>query len=190
MPSCNTYCLTWVSLILDLGYLFMATPAKCIHFSLPWTRYISSLPPFLTLTWSSSSSPFCAHAATTPWTCGICLDYSLEGLMLKLQLQYFVHLMQKTVSLEKILMLGRNEGQGEGNERGWDCWKVLGIWWTWVSASSGSWWWTRNPGVLQSMGLHTFGHNWTNEMNWLQYGECFEHMFLTCLKMEQKKIFR
>ena len=38
--------------------------------------------------------------------------------MLKLQLQYFVHLMQKTVSLEKILMLGRNEGQGEGNERG------------------------------------------------------------------------
>ena len=38
--------------------------------------------------------------------------------MLKLQLQYFVHLMQKTISLEKILMLGRYKGQGEGNERG------------------------------------------------------------------------
>ena len=37
-------------------------------------------------------------------------DYSLEGLMLKLELQFFVHLMQRTVSLEKILMLGRNEG--------------------------------------------------------------------------------
>ena len=63
-------------------------------------------------------SPSCAHAATTPWTCGISPDYSLEGLMLKLQLQYCVHLMQRTVSLEKILILGRNEGQGEGDERG------------------------------------------------------------------------
>ena len=43
---------------------------------------------------------------------------SLERLTLKLQLQYVAHLMQRTVSLEKILMLGRNEGQGEGVERG------------------------------------------------------------------------
>ena len=43
--------------------------------------------------------------------------YSLEGLMLKLQLQYFVHVMERTVSLEKILMLGRNEGQAEGDKR-------------------------------------------------------------------------
>jgi len=38
--------------------------------------------------------------------------------MLKLQLQYFVHLMKRTVTLEKILMLRRNEGQGKGYERG------------------------------------------------------------------------
>ena len=37
-------------------------------------------------------------------------DYSLEGLMLKLQLQYFGHLMQRTDSLEKTLMLGEIEG--------------------------------------------------------------------------------
>ena len=43
---------------------------------------------------------------------------SLERLTLKLQLQYFAHLMRRSVSLEKILMLGRNEGQGEGVERG------------------------------------------------------------------------
>ena len=43
---------------------------------------------------------------------------SLERLTLKLQLQYVAHLMQRSVSLEKILMLGRNEGQGEGVERG------------------------------------------------------------------------
>ena len=48
MPSCNTYHLTWVSLTLDVGYLFTAAPAKHSHCSLPWTRGISSLPPFLT----------------------------------------------------------------------------------------------------------------------------------------------
>ena len=105
------------------------------HHSWPWT-------------WSSSSSPSCAHATSTPWMCGISPDYSLEGLTMKLQLQYFVHLMQRTVSLGKILMLGRNECQGEGDERGWDVWMASGVPWTWVSASSGIWWWTRNPGVL------------------------------------------
>ena len=48
MPSCNTYRLTWVSLTLDVGYLFTAAPAKRSHCSLPWTRGISSPPPFLT----------------------------------------------------------------------------------------------------------------------------------------------
>ena len=38
-------------------------------------------------------------------------EYSLEGLMLKLKLQYFGHLMQRTDSLEKILMLGKIEGR-------------------------------------------------------------------------------
>ena len=38
-------------------------------------------------------------------------EYSLEGLMLKLKLQYFGHLMQRTYSLEKILMLGKIEGR-------------------------------------------------------------------------------
>ena len=38
-------------------------------------------------------------------------EYSLEGLMLKLKLQYFVHLMQRTDSLEKTLMLGKTEGR-------------------------------------------------------------------------------
>ena len=47
---------------------------------------------------------------------------SLEGRMLKLKLQYFVHLMQRTDSLEKTLMLGKIEGGGEGDDRGWDGW--------------------------------------------------------------------
>ena len=49
MPSCNAYCLTWVSLTLDVGYFFTAAPAKCSCCSLPWMRDISSPPPLLTL---------------------------------------------------------------------------------------------------------------------------------------------
>ena len=45
-------------------------------------------------------------------------EYSLEGLMLKLKLQYFGHLMRRTDSLEKILMLGKMEAEGEGDNRG------------------------------------------------------------------------
>ena len=44
-------------------------------------------------------------------------EYSLEGLLLKLKLQYFGHLMRRTDSLEKILMLGKIEGRREGDER-------------------------------------------------------------------------
>ena len=45
-------------------------------------------------------------------------EYSLEGLMLKLKLQYFGHLMQRTDSLEKTLMLGKIEGRrGRGQQR-------------------------------------------------------------------------
>ena len=43
---------------------------------------------------------------------------SLEGLMLKLKLQYFGHLMQRVDSLEKTLMLGRVRAEGEGDDRG------------------------------------------------------------------------
>ena len=40
---------------------------------------------------------------------------------------------------------------GEGDNRGWDDWMASPTWWTWVWASSGSWWWTRKPRVLQSI---------------------------------------
>ena len=46
------------------------------------------------------------------------LEYSLEGLMLKLMLQYFGHLMGRADSLEKTLMLGKMEGKRRGGSRG------------------------------------------------------------------------
>ena len=47
-------------------------------------------------------------------------EYSLEGLMLNLKLQYFGHLMRRTDSLEKTLMLGKIEGGRRGDDRGLD----------------------------------------------------------------------
>ena len=91
-------------------------------------------------------------------------EYSLEGLMLKLKLQYFGHLMWRTDSLEKTLMLGKIEG---GRRRGWQRMRWLdgltnAITWTWVN--SGSWWWTGRPGVLQPMGLQRVGRDWATEL--------------------------
>ena len=77
--------------------------------------------------------------------------YSLEGLMLKLKLQYFGHLMWRTDSLEKTLMLGKVKAQGEGGDQGWDGWIASPTQWTWTWANSRRQWRTRKPGMLQSM---------------------------------------
>ena len=91
---------------------------------------------------------------------------SLEGMMLKLKLQYFGHLMRRVDSLEKTLMPGGIGAGGEGDDRGWDGWMVSPTWWTLVCVNSRSWWWTGRPGVLQSMGSQRVRHNWATELNW------------------------
>ena len=60
----------------------------------------------------------------------------------------------------------RLRARGEGDDRGWDGWMASLILWTWVWVNSGSWWWTGRPGVLQSMGSQSIGHDWVSELNW------------------------
>ena len=83
--------------------------------------------------------------------------YSLEGLMLKLKLQYFGHLMRTADSLEKSLMMGKIEGRRRrGHQRmRWQ--------WAWTWANFGRWWGIERPGVLQSMGLQRGGDNWATK---------------------------
>ena len=64
-------------------------------------------------------------------------EYSLEGLMLKLKLQYFEYLMWRADSVEKILMLGKIESRRKRSSRGWDGWMVSLTRRTWVWANSG-----------------------------------------------------
>ena len=62
---------------------------------------------------------------------------SLKGLMLKLKLQYFGHLVWRVDSLEKTLMLERLRAEGEGDNRGWDGWMASPTKWKWVWVNSG-----------------------------------------------------
>ena len=80
-------------------------------------------------------------------------EYSLEGLILKLQ--YFGHLKQRTDSWGKTLMLGNTEG-GRRRRRQRMRWLDGMVW-----VSSGGWWWTWKPSMLQSMWSQRVGHDWT-----------------------------
>ena len=91
---------------------------------------------------------------------------SLEGLVLKLKLQYFGHLMRRADSFEKTLMLGKIEG---GRRRGQQRMRWLdGITDSMDMSLSKLWelWRTGKPGVLRSMGSQRVGHDWATELNW------------------------
>ena len=85
-------------------------------------------------------------------------------LMLKLKLQYFGHLMRRTDSFEKTLMLGKIEAGGKEDDRGWDGWMASPTQWTWVWVNSWSWWWTERPDVLRFMGSQRVRHDWATEL--------------------------
>ena len=104
----------------------------------------------------------CRRLLRVPWTARrsnqcilreISPGCSLEGLMLKLKLQYFGHLMGRVDSLEKTLMLGGIGAGGEGNNREWDGWMASPTRWMWIWVNSRSWWWTGRPGVLRFVEL-------------------------------------
>ena len=103
---------------------------------------------------------------------------SLEGLMLKVKLQYFGHLMQTADSFEKTLMLGKIEGR---RRSGWQWMRWLdGITdqWTWVWVNSRSWWRTGRPGVLQFTGSQRVGHDW--ETNWTERVQNISRVKVLC----------
>ena len=76
--------------------------------------------------------PWTAKKSNQPILKEISPEYSLEGLMLKLKLQYFGYLMGRADSLKKTPMLGKIEAGGEGDDRGQDDWMASPTQWTGV----------------------------------------------------------
>ena len=110
-------------------------------------------------------------------------EYSLEGLMLKLKLQYFGHLM--LTHLKRPWCWERLKANRTGGGRGCDVWMASWTQWRWVWVNSGSWWWTGSPGVLWSMGSQKVSCDWVTELSWtelrqksnsnLKYIYCISH---------------
>ena len=99
-------------------------------------------------------------------------EYSLERVMLKRKLQCLATWCKGLSHWKRSWFWERLKVEGEGDDRGWDGSMVSLTQWTWVWASSGRWWKTGEPGVLQSMGSQKFRHDWVTELNWT-YDICF-----------------
>ena len=91
----------------------------------------------------------------------------LEGLMLKLKLQYFGYFGKELSLWKRPWCWERLKAGGEWDDRGWDGWMASLTQRTWVWASSRSWWWTGKPGILQPMGSQRVKHDWATELNWM-----------------------
>ena len=93
-------------------------------------------------------------------------ECSLEGLMLKLKLQYFATWCEELTHLKRPWCWERLRAGGEGDNEvvGWH--GMVGGQWTWVWVDSGSWWRTGRPAMLQFMGSQRVRHDWATELNW------------------------
>ena len=87
-------------------------------------------------------------------------ECSLEGLILKLKLQYFGHLSEELTHWIRLWCWERFKAGREGDNRGWDSLVTSLTQWTWVWVNSRSWWWTGKPGMLRSMGFQRVRHDW------------------------------
>ena len=90
---------------------------------------------------------------------------SLEGMMLKLKLQYFS--CEELTHWKRLWCWERLGAGGEGDDPGWHGWTASQNRWTWVWVNSGRWWWTGRPGMLRFIWSQsrTWLSDWT-ELNW------------------------
>ena len=94
-------------------------------------------------------------------------EYSLEELMLNWNSNILATLCEELTHWKSIWCWEGLEAGEEGDDRGCVGWMTSPTRWTWVLTSSGSWWWTRKPGVRQSMWSQRVRHDWASELNWV-----------------------
>ena len=103
-------------------------------------------------------------------------EYSLEGLVLKLKSDTLATWWEELTHWKRPWCWVRLKAR-EGVDRGWDGWMASATLWTWVWASSRSWWRTKKSGMLQSMGSQRVGHDWATELTWADLERCTEKKY-------------
>ena len=93
---------------------------------------------------------------------------SLEGMMLRLKLQYLATSCKELTHWKRLWCWEGLGAEGEGDDRGWDSWMASLTRWMWVWVNSGNWWWTGRPGVPRFMGSQRVWHDWATELNWTE----------------------
>ena len=145
---CSYQGLSWVSRVFQ-GHSLLAFELWC------WRR-------LLRVPWTARRSNQSILKEISP-------EYSLEGLLLSWSSNTLATWCKELSHWKRPWCWERLKVGGEEDDRGWDGWMTSPTQWTWVWASSRSWWWTGKPGVLQSMGLQRVGHDWVIELNWTPY---------------------
>ena len=111
-------------------------------------------------------SPFVCRRSNQSILREISPEYSLEGLMLKMNT--LATWCKELTHRKRSWCWWRFKVGGKEGDRGWDGWMASQTQWTWVWVNSGSWWCTGRPGVLQSKGPQRVGHDWVTELNWTE----------------------
>ena len=138
--------------------------------------YLNTGTSFSECSWNSHILSFVVQSLSrvrlfvTPWTaaCQASPSFTIPQSLLKLMSIGSVMPSNHLVlcQIGRASCRERVKAGGEKDNKGWDVWMASPTQWTWVWVSSGSWWWTRKPGILQSMGSQRVRHDWVTELNW------------------------
>ena len=112
--------------------------------------------------------PWPASRSNQPILKEISPGFSLEGMMLKVKLQYFGHMIEELTHWKIPWCWEGLRAGGEGDDRGWDGWMASPTWLTSVWVYSRRWWWIGRPGMLRFMGSQRVRHDWATELNWTE----------------------
>ena len=122
-------------------------------------------------------SPWSARRSNQSVLKRISPEYSLEGLMLKLETPTLWPLDEELTHWKRPWFWERLKLGGEGDDRRWDGWMASSTQWTWVWVGSRSWRWTEKPGMLKSMGSQSRTWlSWTSSVGVLSSYPCFLYL--------------
>ena len=152
----------------------LSSQSYCFSSSYVWMWELDYKESWVLKNWCWRLLRFCwtARRANQSILKEISPEYSLEGLMLGWNCNTWAIWCTEITHWKRPWCWERLKVGGKGDDRRWDGWIASLTWWTWVWASSGSWWWIGRPGMLQSMGSQRV--DMTEWLNWTDTCICIK----------------